>query len=786
MRGGYPAAMPNGANHTSSGESGGWRLRSSSSPYLRQHAGNPVEWWAWGDAAIAEARRLDRPIFLSIGYSTCHWCHVMERESFEDPATAAIMNERFVNVKLDREERPDVDELYMTACQQFTRLTEGRPSGGWPLSAFLDPRSLKPFFVGTYFPPRPAHGRASFTQVLEAMADAWSSRRGEAVAQATHLGDLVERELSETPRPATLPPTLLASAADGVCGFEDRRHGGFGGAPKFPQPVLLELLEAAARTRPALLDVVERALDGMSIGGLFDHVGGGFHRYAVDASWTVPHFEKMLYDNGQLASALARSLRRHEAAGRLAEASLRRRTLRRTLDWMLREMRTASGGLAAALDADTGDREGETYLWRPDAFHAALEAHGAGDLLEWARVAYGLDGEANFRDPHHPEDPASWVLRFEGTPAALAKASDHDLATFEANEDRVVAALRTARERRRQPARDDKVLAGWNGLAIGGLAAGGAALGEQGVPHLEAACEIADAVLASHLLETPEGPLLRRTADGIDGMLEDHALLAEGLSRLATALEGRGDSRAERFRTAADRIVDLAERRFGDHRGGGWIDADPDRTDLFTTPRRIDDGAVPSGSGTMLNLLLDRIDRTADPATVARAAASIEWVSGAIAAGPVGAARSVIAVDRLAAIAPDRLPVAAEVADEAPPVRARLVPAAPRFEDGRAEARVEIEIDPPHHINAHHPGGAGDEELLGLRIVALGGDLEVEADYPDGDLYRERLRVHARRVDIPLVLRRPEHAGVGRLAVEVQACTDRQCLRPMAIEVPVP
>jgi len=316
-----------------------------------------------------------------------------------------------------------------------------------------------------------------------------------------------------------------------------------------------------------------------------------------------------------------------------------------------------------------------------------------------------------------------------------------------------------------------------------------APLGEEGGPHLDAACEIADAVLASHLVETSDGPILQRTADGIEGVLEDHALLAEGLSGLAAALEGRGDDRAERaerFRAAADRIVDLAEARFGDHRGGGWLDTRPVRTDLFTTPRRIDDGAVPSGSGTMLNLLLDRLDRTGETALLERVAASLEWMSGAIAASPVGAARSAIATHRLASLAPERLPRARGRGEQDPPVRVRLNPAVPVFESGCAATTLEIEIDPPHHINAHHPGGAGDEELLGLRVVALGGDLEVEADYPEGDLYRERLRVHARNVAVPLVLRRPEHAGVGRLGVELQACTDRHCLRPTVLEVPVP
>ena len=344
----------------------GSRLASCGSPYLQQHAGNPVDWWPWSPEAIEAARRRDVPIFLSIGYSTCYWCHVMARESFEDPATAAIMNTSFVNVKVDREERPDVDEIYMTACQAFTRLTEGRGSGGWPLSVFLEPRSLKPFFVGTYFPPTPAFGRASFSQILSGLSAAWQDRRGEVVAQSTHLGDLVLEELAaHSSEPASIDASLLDRAADGLRSFEDREHGGFGGAPKFPQPVYLRLLEAASQTRPALVSAVDRALEAMSLGGLFDHVGGGFHRYAVDATWTVPHFEKMLYDNGQLAKALAASL------GRRGDGFLSR-TLRRTLEWMLREMRV-DGGLAAALDAETDAREGRSYLWTmPMSIDAAM------------------------------------------------------------------------------------------------------------------------------------------------------------------------------------------------------------------------------------------------------------------------------------------------------------------------------------------------------------------------------------------------------------------------------
>ena len=751
----------------------GSRLATCGSPYLQQHAGNPVDWWPWSPEAIEEARRRDIPIFLSIGYSTCYWCHVMARESFEDPGTAAIMNAACVNVKVDREERPDVDEIYMTACQAFTRLTEGRPSGGWPLSVFIEPRSLKPFFVGTYFPPTPAFGRASFTQVLSALSEAWRERRGEVVAQSTHLGDLVLEELAAASGDRVrVDATILEQAADGLRGFEDREHGGFGGAPKFPQPVYLRLLEEASKSRPALASAVDRSLEAMSLGGLFDHVGGGFHRYAVDATWTVPHFEKMLYDNGQLAKALAASLARREDP-------FLARTLRRTLEWMLREMRL-EGGLAAALDAETEAREGRSYLWTPDEARASLEAVGENALMEWAIETYGLAGEANFRDPHHPADPPSWVLRLAAHPARIAERQGISLEAFFERQDRVEAAWLATRDRREQPARDDKILAGWNGLAIGGLARGGEALGERGRRFIEAAREIAESVLAGHRVDG--GRRLQRTADGIVGLLEDHALLAEWLLDLAAVLESRDPASAKRLLDSAASLAEIAAARFGDPHGG-WFDTEAGQADLFVRARRLDDGAVPSGAGTMILVELELARRTGDAMHLDRAAAAIERGASAIAANPVGAALATIGIARLAAIDRGRL---APVADPAaPPVRATLHPAVPAFgPDGTASATLRLEIDPPHHINAHEPGEAS---LVGLEIASASAGFRVDPRYPEGELYRERLRVHARAVEIPLTLRRePSAPAVSRLSIRVQPCTDRHCLPPMLLEVPVP
>ena len=277
------------------------RLAGESSPYLLQHARNPVDWWPWSPEAIAEARRRDVPILVSIGYSTCYWCHVMERESFEDAEVAAFLNENFLPIKVDREQRPDVDDIYMTACQIYTQLTEGRPSGGWPLNAFLDPNSLEPFVVGTYFPRESMQGRPSFQDLLSSLSFAWRDRRAEVEAQANRIGALIRTQLDAEATTAPLTRSLVEDAVAALLRYHDDAEGGFGGAPKFPQPVYLEFLFAVGGDRPEVAAVIRRTLDRMAVGGIHDQVAGGFHRYAVDGTWTVPHFEKMLYDNGQLA-----------------------------------------------------------------------------------------------------------------------------------------------------------------------------------------------------------------------------------------------------------------------------------------------------------------------------------------------------------------------------------------------------------------------------------------------------------------------------------------------------
>ena len=368
------------------------RLAEETSPYLLQHAYNPVNWYPWGEEAFAAARERNVPIFLSIGYSTCYWCHVMERESFEKPEVAKIMNRDFVCIKVDREQRPDVDEIYMTACQVYTRVTTGRASGGWPLSIFLDPSNLKPFFAGTYFPPEPGFGKPSFTDLLKGVHESWDTKRDSLEEQANQVATMVVRELETISGVQPLDTGLADRAVSSLLSYHDETNGGFGGAPKFPQPVYLELMIAGGWDRPEVEQAVRRTLDAMAMGGIYDHVGGGFHRYAVDATWTVPHFEKMLYDNGQLASVYADVYQR---TGDVYYAEV----VRGILDYVLREMTAADGAFLSAQDAEVNAREGGSYIWLPDEVRESLG--GGDDLASMALDVYGLSNGSNFRDPHH-------------------------------------------------------------------------------------------------------------------------------------------------------------------------------------------------------------------------------------------------------------------------------------------------------------------------------------------------------------------------------------------------
>jgi len=535
------------------------RLAQETSPYLLQHRDNPVDWYPWGEEALGRARAEDRPILLSVGYSACHWCHVMERESFEDPETAAYMNAHFVNVKVDREERPDVDAIYMEAVQSMTG------HGGWPMTVFLDPEGV-PFYGGTYFPPDEGRGMPSFRMVMEAIVDAWERQREEIREKApgtrARLGAIGELEPKDD-----LPAAAdLAAAIARLLGDADRRHGGFGGAPKFPPASALELLLSRGGAEERA--VAEETLDAMLAGGIYDQVGGGFARYSVDAVWLVPHFEKMLYDNALLAPAYLHGwqLLGHERYRRVCEE---------TLDWMLREMRGPEGGFYSALDADSEGEEGRFYVWTPEQIRAVLDPSAADAVIAF----YGVSEGGNFEGAN--------ILRLAGGPAAEPPPGL----------DAARKTLYEARAKRVWPGLDDKRLTSWNALAISALAEAGAVLARP--DYLEAAASCASFVLDS--MRDPEGRLLRSYKDGdarLNGYLEDHAFLLEALLTLYEA--SFEPSWFESARALAETMLE----RFGDEQRGGFFSTSSDHEQLIARRKEIGDHPIPGGnSAAALGLL---------------------------------------------------------------------------------------------------------------------------------------------------------------------------------------
>ncbi|MBA2557773.1 MAG: thioredoxin domain-containing protein [Chloroflexi bacterium] len=545
------------------------RLAAETSPYLLQHRHNPVDWYPWGPEALRKARDEDKPIFLSIGYAACHWCHVMERESFEDEATAADLNRSFVPVKVDREERPDLDAIYMDAVQAMTG------QGGWPMSVFLTPDG-KPFYGGTYYPDRPRHGMPSFRDVLAGVDRAWREQRAEVESAGKRLAGEIARLAgaalggSDTAGGSTQDAGVLEAAMLGLERSFDATNGGWGGAPKFPQPMAIEfLLRQHARTSDArALAMARRSLDRMAAGGIHDQIGGGFHRYATDSVWLVPHFEKMLYDNGQLARVY---LHAWQATGWEDYADV----ARRTLDYLMREMTTPEGAFASSQDADTEGEEGLTYVWSKAEIEEAL-----GQEAPLFSSAFGVTERGNWEGrtiPERRQDDAELAGMFGTTQAEVH-------GRLRAAGDRLLE----RREGRPQPGRDDKVLAAWNGLAIAGFAEAGRALGEE--RYVTAARGAATFILDE--MRTREGRLSRSWKDGRAshaGVLEDYTNLADGLLALYQA------SFEERWFTAAVNLMDQVLAHFAAP-DGGFFDTADDHEELIARPRGLQDNAVPSGN----------------------------------------------------------------------------------------------------------------------------------------------------------------------------------------------
>ncbi len=531
------------------------RLAASTSPYLLQHQDNPVDWWEWSPEALAEARQRDVPILLSVGYSACHWCHVMAHESFEHPDVAALMNEHFVNIKVDREERPDIDAVYIEAVSAMTG------HAGWPMTCFLTPDG-SPFYAGTYFP------RVQFSQLLNAIAKLWREDRDQAIDAGQNVIEALSGVNRDPSRSAGINLAGLDVAVSLLAQNFDSARGGFGGAPKFPPSMVLEfLLRAHERTgQPLALDMVARTCDAMARGGMYDQLAGGFARYSVDANWVVPHFEKMLYDNALL-------LRAYLHWWRISDDPLARRIAIETADFLLRDLRTPEGGFAAALDADTDGVEGLTYAWTPEQLASVLGADDgsyAAALLSVTVEGTFEDGASTLQLRHDPEDAQRWAD--------------------------IRARLFAARAERPQPARDDKVVTSWNGLAIAGLAEASALLADK--RYLDAATAAATLLLETHRVD---GRLRRASRDGRVG---DAAAVADDYGNLADGLLMLHQVTADpTWLTAAGELLDVALAHFGDP-VGGFFDTADDAEQLFRRPQDPTDNASPSGASALIAALV--------------------------------------------------------------------------------------------------------------------------------------------------------------------------------------
>ncbi len=738
------------------------RLAGESSPYLLLHQHNPVDWYPWGPEAIERARREDKPIFLSVGYSTCYWCHVMERESFSNPAIAELMNREFVNVKLDREERPDLDEIYMTATQILTE------QGGWPNSVFLTP-ALKPFYAGTYFPPENRYGRPGFRQVLEDLAAAWKSRRADVEEQSAEMGRAMSHHLEERSSPSPEPPDgpVALRAFESLARRFDPKWGGFGGAPKFPTPsnlyLLLELAGdegSAAGAEPGRM--LAASLDQMARGGIYDQLGGGFHRYATDREWKIPHFEKMLYDNGFLLEIYARE---HARTGDPQAA----RIVRQTAAWLEREMTSPEGAFWSAIDAETHGHEGAFYVWSREELAAAL---GEEDFAFLAPLL-GFDGPPFFEGSHYvlhlPE-------RLEEVAGRRRMPVDDLLHEVDAGRGKLFAA-RALRER---PATDDKVLTDWNGTVITGLAVAGRLLGEPAL--VVQAARAADFILGT--LRADGGPLLHAWRGGqgkIAAYLADYAFLVRGLLALHAAT---GEAR---WLTAAGELTSEQIRRLRDPLGGFFTAAVS--PDLLFRSKDAFDGAMPAANAVAVLNLIDLAARTGDLGWRRQARSALSAFAELVRNHIEGVRMLALAVRRYHETGGGTEESEADYGEERAGHErdasaggvAMLEHEAERLvrvhldlqeeTDGWRPFRLKLEIQAGWHLQANP---ASEPYLVATEVRAEKGVRNVR--YPQGERFESRYSKEAIAVYSGTVEISGEVSPGGTLVLVYQACDEGRCL----------
>ena len=767
------------------------RLGNEKSPYLLQHAGNPVDWYPWGGEAFERARREDKPVFLSIGYSACHWCHVMERESFENDDVARVVNENFVPVKVDREERPDVDEIYMAAVQ----LTTGH--GGWPLSAFLTPDG-KPFFAGTYFPPEDRHGRIGFKTLCERLSEAWRTRRADVEDSAERIADAVRGfatgEFRSTKEP--LSRALVSRAVDALADAFDAVHGGFGGAPKFPPHGSLALLlhEAKASGRGDALEIALKTLEAIRRGGVHDHVGGGFHRYSTDARWLVPHFEKMLYDNAQLARAYV------DAFAATGNADFRR-AAEGVFCWIEREMTGEGGAFLSALDADSEGEEGKCYVWTRHEIEAVL-GNESGEADLFCR-AYAAEPGGNWRDEATGHVSGTNILHLPRPLAALAAETGTDAAALEDRLSRARGRLLAERRKRVPPALDDKVIVAWNALAIGALAHAGRVLGE---PALVARAERA-ARFVLGTMRSEDGRLLHTFRDGLAKLgayLDDHALLGCALLDLHAAT-GEPAWLAE-----ARALAETLLARFADRERGGFFYVPDDHENLLARSKDPFDKALPSGNGAAADLLVRLFEATGDARFGDAARASFEWLLPLLAESPRAVESALLALARFfddgSAAALERGSAAAlaraaarggpsphaEARSRAGEVRVEAVADTLSVRPGAAVAvALRLVTRDGWHVQTNAPA---DASRVATRVsLGEGGAFRVKGvDYPPGRPHPAsgEKSVFVGETEIAVRLEAAAAAAPGPAGLEIrvrfQACDERSCAAPEEIRLRLP
>ena len=748
------------------------RLAKETSPYLLQHADNPVDWYPWGDEAFEKAKREDKPIFLSVGYSTCHWCHVMERESFENEEIARILNEHFVSIKVDREERPDVDEIYMRSVLVFT---EG--NGGWPMSVFLTP-DLKPFFGGTYFPPE------QFRRILLELARLWREERQKVLQVAEEVSQAVAAELSITmPIAQALDERVIRAAEELLLRAVDKKHGGFGGAPKFPPHQSLEFLlrRYEKSRRLTLWEIAELTLKQMSRGGIYDQIGGGFHRYSVDEKWLVPHFEKMLYDNAQLAQVYA-------WAYAISGDKTFRRIAEETYLFVLREMTSPEGAFYSALDAESlppashqlstqssrEKEEGAFYLWRPDEVKGVL---GEKDGALFCKV-YDITDNPNFFNPHTGYSGSIPNL-LKAPVESWAKAMNFDANEFWARLDEMRRKLLEARNNRPRPHRDDKVLTNWNALMIRSFAWGYHYLNDE--RYKEAAERAAEFLWAT--MRKPDGTLWHSYRNGVakvDGMLDDYAFLLVALVDLHT-VTGNGKW-LDRAKTVADTMVKLF---WDDQAGGFWFTVAD--TALIARSKNALDGSEPSGNGMAALGLIRLANKTGNEHYAQIAKRTIETFSGLMVKLPLGTMTLLSALDEWLTTRKETVKIA-----EQPIRRIWVEPERLTLRAGQtATLKGHIELTKGWHINSYEPQPnllptqlVGDAKLVTVERVEFPPEKEVRLAFSD-----EPLRVYDGTVTVNVSVKAKEKVqGEDKLTLRFryQACNDRRCLAPAEKELIVP